>query len=229
MVSSMDDAAKRSAARAAAELVKTGMRIGLGTGSTFEFVLERLGERVMEEGLDVVGVPSSQATESAARRLGIRLVTLEEVATLDLTIDGADEVDPAKNLIKGGGGALLRERIIAAAANTFVVVIGRNKLVEKLGSTFALPVEILPFGWHQARNTIASLGCEPELRQKQDQAFVTDNGNYILDCRFAEIRDPSALYAQLNRVPGVLDNGLFVDLADSVYVGDPTGQVEVLE
>ena len=136
----MDDAAKRSAARAAAELVKSGMRIGLGTGSTFEFVLERLGERVVEEGLDVVGVPSSQATESAARRLGIRLVTLEEVATLDLTIDGADEVDPAKTLIKGGGGALMRERIIAAAAETFVVVIGRNKLVEKLGSTFALPV-----------------------------------------------------------------------------------------
>lgn len=229
MVSPMDDAAKRSSARAAAELVRSGMRIGLGTGSTFNLVLERLGERVREEGLEVAGVPSSSATEGAAKLAGIRLLDLDEVEKLDLTIDGADEVDPRKNLIKGGGGALVRERIVAAAARRFIVVIGRNKLVKALGSTFALPVEVLPFGWRHARDAIASLGCEPALRQSQEQPFVTDNDNYILDCRFDAIFDPGALYGELNRIPGVLDNGLFVGMADSVYVGGDDGQVEVME
>ncbi len=228
MVAAMDGLAKRSAARAAAELVKTGMRIGLGTGSSFRFALERLGERVREEGLEVSGVPSSSATAKLAKELGIGLLTLEDVDTLDLAIDGADEVDPAKNLIKGGGGALVRERIIAAAAEELVVVVDDTKLVQQLGLAFAVPVEVLPFGWRQAQRTIAELGCEPKLRVEQGQACLTDNGNYILDCRFHGIADPAALHRDLNCIPSVLDNGIFVGMAGRVYVGESGGNVRVL-
>jgi ribose 5-phosphate isomerase A len=229
MVSTMDEVAKRSAARAAAELVKPGMRIGLGTGSSFGFALERLGERMSEEGLEVIGVPSSQATQRLAEKLGMPLLDPGDVDALDLAIDGADEVDPARNLTKGGGGALLRERIVAALATELVVVIGDNKLVQKLGTTFALPVEVLPFGWRQAKRAIAELGCEPELRHRRDQPFRTDNDNFVLDCRFPGIDDPAALYRDLNCIPGVLDNGLFVGMAGRVYVGNAQGEVTVLD
>lgn len=225
----MDDAAKRCAGRAAADLVESGMRVGLGTGSTFRHALERLAERVREEGLEISGVPSSVSTRTLAEDHGITLLDLEQVDTLDLTIDGADEVDPGKNLIKGGGGALMRERIIAGAAKELVVIVSEDKLVDPLGSTFPLPVEVLPFGWRQALREIVSFGCEPELRLRAGEPYLTDNDNFILDCRFAAIEDPAALYRELNCIPGVLDNGLFVGMAGRVFVGNAHGMVRVLQ
>lgn len=219
---------KRAAGRRAADLVTDGMTLGLGTGSTTFFALERLAERVKSEGLTIRGVPTSRDTEAKARTFGIPIVDLEGLAVLDLTIDGADEVDPRKCLIKGGGGALLREKIVAAASREMVVVVGRDKLVEVLGRAFLLPVEVSQFGWWQASRQLELLGCRALLRSRPDgQRFISDNGNYILDCRFDGIPDPAALEVRINEIPGVIDNGLFVDLAGRVVVGEPDGRVEV--
>jgi len=201
--------AKRAAAFAAADLVQEGTTIGLGSGSTFLFVLERLGERV-KGGLKVQGVATSKATADAAQSAGITLLELDAVERLDLAIDGADEVDPQKNLIKGGGGAHVRERIVAAAAKEMVVVIDDKKLVAVLGKAFQLPIEVLPFGWKQTERRIAATGCKPALRQQDGQPFVTDNGNYVLDCKFDGIDDPAWLDEHLNALVGVVDHGLFV-------------------
>jgi ribose 5-phosphate isomerase A len=221
--------AKRAAAAAAADLVEDGMRLGLGSGSTFQLVLERLAERMRKDGLKIAGVPTSRATAEAAQRLGIPLLSLVEVDTLDLAIDGADEVDPHKNLIKGGGGAHVREKIVAAAARELVVVIDQGKLVEVLGKQFRLPVEVLQFGWKQAERAIAATGCKPQLRQdKGGEPTITDNGNYILDCKFDGIEDPAWLHAHLNSLPGVLDNGLFVGISGRVVVGDADGRTRII-
>jgi ribose 5-phosphate isomerase A len=220
---------KRAAARAAADLVRDGMRLGLGSGSTFLFVLERLSERVRGEHLRIAGVPTSQGTAAAAQKLGIPLLSLVEVEFLDLAIDGADEVDPKKNLIKGGGAAHVREKIVAAAAREFVVVVDEQKLVDVLGRRFALPIEVMPFGWQQTERAIAATGGKPTLRRlPSNEPVVTDNGNYVIDCKYDGIRDPKALHDGLNALPGVIDNGLFVGMTGRVFVGDAKGGVRVL-
>ena len=221
--------AKRAAGRAAADLVETGTKIGLGTGSTFVHVLQRLRERMDEEGLEVCGVPTSEGTANKARELGIPMTTLDEVEGLDLAIDGADEVDEQRTLIKGGGGALVREKIVAAAAAEMVVIVSGNKMVDRVGTTFRLPVEVLAFGWRTVARAIDALNGAPELRTNDGEPFVTDNGNYILDCNFGPIADPATLERQLNMLPGVLDNGLFVGMAGRVLVGESDGTVRLLD
>jgi len=221
-------AAKRSAAVAAANLVEDGMRVGLGTGSTVRFALERLAERIASENLKLEGVPTSRATEDIARELGIPLIDLQEVEGLDLAIDGADEVDPHKVLIKGGGGALVREKIVAAAARELLVVVDEAKLVSRIGAAFPLPVEVLVFGWRQTMRSVAAHGCEPVLRKKDEQPVLSDNGNYILDCKFEGIEDPAWLHDAINAIPGVVDNGLFVGLAGRIFVGNADGEVRTV-
>jgi ribose 5-phosphate isomerase A len=198
----------------AVEFVKDGMVVGLGTGSTVYYTILKLGELV-KEGLKITGVPTSLATEKLAKELGIPLVTLEEVDYLDVAIDGADEVDRNMELIKGGGGALLREKIIARASNQFIVVADSSKVVETLG-TFPLPVEVTSFGHAITKKHILSLGGTATLRQSMGSNYVSDNGNYIYDVDFTEIPNPEALERALNLIPGVVENGLFVGMADKV-------------
>ncbi len=223
--------AKRAAGRAAADLVEHGQVLGLGTGSTFKHALERLAERIHEEGLEVRGVATSKATERLARTLGVPLTDLERDPVLDLAIDGADEVAPDGSLIKGGGGALLREKVVAAAAREMVVCVGEEKLVERLGAGFLLPVEVLPFALGAVLEALRGLGAQPFVRTNEDGGrYTTDNGNWIVDCRFeGGIADPAALETRLARVPGVLENGLFVGLARRIVVGRADGSVELRE
>lgn len=222
------DVGKRAAARMAADFVQSGMRLGLGSGSTFLFVLERLAERIRDEQLEIAGVPTSKGTAEAARKFGIPLLSMTEIEHLDLAIDGADEVDPNKNMIKGGGAAHVREKIVAAAAKELLVVIDESKMVEVLGRAFLLPVEILRFGWRQAARAIETTGCVPQLRAvASGEPLITDNGNYILDCKYDEIPDPARLHDLLNSLPGVLDNGLFVGMAGRVIIGERSGKVRL--
>jgi ribose 5-phosphate isomerase A len=205
------------------------MRLGLGTGSTARHFVELLGEQVAA-GLDVVGVPTSEKTKAQAESLGVCLTTLEETPELDLTIDGADEIDPELRLIKGGGGALLREKIVAAASRRMVVIADDSKLVERLGR-FALPVEVVPFGLTATRRHIVaaatSCGCRGEIRLRAkaagDAPFVTDGGHNILDCAFGAIDDPSALAAALQAIPGVVDHGLFIGMAKGAVLASAGG------
>ncbi len=222
--------AKRSAGRAAANLVESGMRVGLGSGSTFQHALVRLAERQREEVLEILAVPTSKATAARARELGIPLSSLDELERLDIAIDGADEIDPNKNMIKGGGAALAREKIVAAAAGEMIVVVGENKVVQTLGRVFPLPVEVLPFGWRQAAAALKALGSRPMLRRTTDGApHATDNGNYLLDCKFEEISEPAILSTRINSIPGVVENGLFIAMAGRVFVGNNDGEVRYLE
>ena len=232
---------KQVCGRRAAEWIEDGMTVGLGTGSTVHFTLLRLAERMREEGLSVRGVPTSKDTEAKAGKLGIPLVSLEQVEAIDLTIDGADEVDPSFNLIKGGGGALLREKVVAHISHREAIVVGRNKLVERLGTTFRLPVEVVPFARPVVAREIAALGADPVLRPAASstvpssmalsgEAWVTDNGNHILDCDFPDgIADPAELEARLDRIPGVVESGLFIGLAQQLVIGDEDGSCEVRE
>ena len=223
------DQAKDAAGRAAAEWIEPGMRIGLGSGSTFLRFLAHLGRRVRDEGLAVVGVPTSEGTATRARQLGVPLTTLEEVDQLDLDVDGADEIDGQKRMIKGGGAALCREKIVAAASREMVVLVGENKLVEVLGVDFLLPVEVMTFGWRQADQRLISLGCTTRLRLVGDQPLLTDNHNFIIDCGFeGGITEPESLEAEINRIPGVLDNGLFIGLGGRVLVGNEDGSVRLI-
>ncbi len=227
------DTYKRLAAEAAIELVESGMRLGLGTGSTAKHFVDLVGDKV-KAGLDVVCVPTSEATRAQAARLGIRLTTLDETPELDLTVDGADELDDALRLIKGGGGALLREKIVAAASTRFVVIADLTKKVVQLGR-FPLPVEVVPFG-HVAtlslmRDLAAESGAIGEFKLRViagGKPFVTDNGNYIYDCAFNSIIDPELLDEALRMVPGVVENGLFLGLADAAFVAGPSG-VQAIE
>lgn len=221
---------KEIAGRRAAEMVEDGMTLGLGTGSTVYFTLVRLAERIRDEGLVLRGVPTSLDTETKSRALGIPTVSLDDAPELDLTIDGADEVDRAFNLTKGGGGALLREKVVAHASRREVIVIGRSKLVERLGVTFPLPVEVVPFARAVVERELAELGAEVRLRERDGAAYRTDNGNAILDCRFPQgIEDPSRMEAQIDRIPGVVESGLFVGLAHALVVADEHGACELLE
>lgn len=227
------DDLKRQAAGWAVAMVEPGMRLGLGTGSTAAHFVDLLAERV-RGGLYVIGVPTSEATRAQAERLGIRLSTLDETPQLDLTVDGADEVDYELRLIKGGGGALLREKIVAAASARMVVIADKSKLVRRLGR-FALPVEVVRFGLASTRLHIveqaSDVGCTGDIRQRRSadgKLFVTDNGNYILDCAFDEIVEPELLADALSAIPGVVEHGLFLGMADTVILAGSSG-VEVLD
>lgn len=220
--------AKRLAGERAVELVEDGMTVGLGTGSTAYWAVARLGERVREEGLRVRCIPTSRRTAEQARALGIPLVTFADVRELDLTIDGADEIGPGLALVKGGGGALLREKLVAAASRRLVVVADASKRVERLGR-FPLPVEVVPFAWEvTARRVAEATGREPAARREGAELYVTDNGNYVLDCPCGEIGDPARLERELKLLPGVVECGLFVGLAELAFVADGDA-VELIE
>lgn len=205
----------------ALEQVRDGMRLGLGSGRAASSFVRALGARV-REGLRVRGVPTSEATGHLARELGVPLAGLDE-GLLDLTVDGADEVDPRLDLIKGYGGALVRERIVAAASRRVVILVGREKLVPVLGSRGRLPVEVLPFAAPLTIRELADLGCRPVLRLEAGQPCVTDNGNWIVDCGVRPIEAPAAFARDLRALPGVVDTGLFIGVADLVLVADATG------
>lgn len=224
---------KQQAAERALVYVEDGMALGLGTGSTAARFVDLLGARV-KAGLKVVGVPTSEATRAQAAALGIPLTTLDEVPFLDLTIDGADEFDDALRLVKGGGGALLREKIVATASERMVVIADASKRVSVLGR-FPLPVEVVRFGLAATRNLISALaadaGCSGDMALRTDKLgkpFLTDGGNYILDCSFGRIDNPEALDVALKLVPGVVENGLFLGIADVAIIAGPDGLV-VLE
>ncbi|MGC1713954.1 MAG: ribose-5-phosphate isomerase RpiA [Xanthobacteraceae bacterium] len=222
------DAQKHAAAARAVELVRAGMRLGLGTGSTAGIFVELLAERV-RTGLKIAAVPTSEATRVQAERLGIPLTTLEETPELDLTVDGADEIAPDLTLIKGGGGALLREKVVAAASSRMVVIADESKCVGVLGK-FPLPIEILPFGAIVTRRAIEGvalqLGCPgpAPLRTRQDgHAFVTDGGHWLLDAQLQRIADPQELADRLSAIPGVMEHGLFIGLAGAAILAGPDG------
>lgn len=220
------DALKRQAAERAVELVEAGMKLGLGTGSTARFVLESIAARRERGELDgIVGVPTSSATRAHAAELGIPLETLDEEPHLDLTLDGADEVDPDLELIKGLGGALLWEKIVAAASDRLVIVVDESKLVDRLGTRSPLPVEVIPFGWRTLLDPLRAMGAEFELRETdQGDPFVTDGGHYILDCGFpGGIGDPGRVESRLRSFPAVVETGLFLGMADTVVVGGAGG------
>ncbi|RDW16939.1 ribose 5-phosphate isomerase A [Oceanobacillus arenosus] len=219
------DIGKKAVGEEAAKYVKSGMKIGLGSGSTVYWMVKKLGELV-QQGLDVEGIPSSNQTADWAREFGVPLTNFSKVDQLDLTIDGADEVDENLQLIKGGGGALFREKVIAMAAKELIIIVDKSKLVKHLGE-FPLSVEVLPFGWEVTEKKIALLGCQPTLRKKDQEIFVSDNGNYILDCAFGEIMDPKKLHEQLKLIVGVVETGLFVDMANEVIVGNGN-EIEVI-
>ncbi len=217
------DDLKRAAAEASLKYVKDGMILGLGTGSTARYVLEGLARRIEDEGLLVHGVPTSLATAEAAKLLRIPLTSLEDHPVLDLAIDGADEVDPRLDLIKGLGGALFRERIVAAAAKKFIVVVDASKLVPRLGTRSPVPVEVHPFGWRASQVRLEALGARVELRKRGGDVVHTDNDNHILDAWFGPIRSPGTLAAAIDAIPGVVGHGLFLKMADLVLAASEKG------
>ena len=213
-------AGPEASARAAMELVEDGQTLGLGTGRAAAAFVRALGEAVAG-GLRVTGVPTSNATAQQAAELGIPLLPLEQAGQLDITFDGADEVDPKLDVIKGYGGALVREKIVAASSDRLVILVGAEKLVATLGGRGKLPVEVLPFGESLARRRLSALGCDPVLRMTQsDEPYLTDNANRILDCQVSSIPQPASLEAEILAIPGVLGTGLFVEMADTVIVQD---------
>jgi len=220
------DEEKKAAARAAVQLVESGSVVGLGSGSTATFAIQFLAERV-RSGLSIAGIPTSQNTKHLAEQLGIPLTTLEENPVIDIDIDGADEIDPQLNLIKGGGGALLREKVIASASKRFIVVAESTKLVPHLGK-FPLPVEVIPFAEPLIKTRIEALGARVSLRTyAYGNPYVTDEGHHILDCNFGEIADPADLDARLHAIPGVVEHGLFIGMAEMGFVGKDGGVVQV--
>ncbi|WP_291909346.1 ribose-5-phosphate isomerase RpiA [Chitinophaga sp. CB10] len=215
--------AKKAAAEQAATYVRPGMTVGLGTGSTAYYAIMRIGEMV-RGGLDIKAVATSEESEQLARAQGITIIPFGEVQKIDVDIDGADEADAQLRLIKGGGGALLREKIVAAASDRMIIIADEGKVVQQLGQ-FPLPVEIIPFAWELTFRKLEQLHARPVLRKKEGQLFITDNGNYIADCHYERIADPEALHAQLNDIPGVVENGLFIGMADLLIVGREDGAV----
>jgi ribose 5-phosphate isomerase A len=227
------DTAKFVAAKRAVEFVETGMKVGLGTGSTAAWMVRCLGERVREEGLRITGVPTSSRTAELARAVGIPITSLDDAKWLDLTIDGTDEFDAAFNLIKGGGAALLQEKIVATASDQMIVIADVAKEVGQLGA-FPLPVEVIPFGWQTTKalieETLVSLdvlGRECSLRMNGQSPLVTDEANYIIDLHLKRIGNARQLALVLNQIPGVVENGLFIDICDIVVVGHADGRVTV--
>ena len=214
---------KQEVGRAAANRVKSGSIVGLGTGSTTAFAIQFLGDRLKSAELtDIKGVPTSFQASVLAKQYGIPLTTLDEIDRIDIAIDGADEVDPQKNLIKGGGAAHTREKIVDSLAEEFIVVVDSSKLVDRLGSTFPLPIEVLPMAVTPVMQALEKLGGKPELRMgvKKDGPVITDQGNMILDVNFGAIDNPAELEKTLNNIPGILENGLFVGVATLVLIGE---------
>jgi ribose 5-phosphate isomerase A len=227
------DKAKFVSARRAVDFVEDGMKLGLGTGSTAAWMVRCLAERIREEGLRVTGVPTSSRTAELARQLGVPTTSLDEAKWLDLTIDGADEFDGQLALIKGGGGALLQEKIVATASDQMIVITDPAKEVAQLGA-FPLPIEVIPFGWQTTKalveETLVSLdvlGRDVTLRMNGDRPFITDEGNHILDLHLKRIGNPRQMSMVLNQIPGVVENGLFIDICDIVIIGHGDGRVEV--
>lgn len=223
----MSDTPKKLAAERAIEFVRDGQVVGLGTGSTAKFAIEGIAARV-REGLKVTGVPTSLATQRMAEGLGIPLTTLNEVPAIDITIDGADEVDGSLNMIKGGGGALTREKLVALASLKRVIIVDERKLVSTLGESWPVPVEVLPFAWTRSARKLSELGCAAELRGSVGEPLETDNGNYILDCRFGPIANAPDMEKRIKLIPGVIECGLFIGIADLLVIGFD-GRVEVRE
>ena len=229
---SSDDKAKYVAAKRAVEFVEDGMKLGLGTGSTAAWMVRCLAERVRKEDLRIQGVPTSARTANLARELGLEVITLDEAGRLDITIDGTDEFDANLSLVKGGGGALLQEKIVASASDKMIVIADFDKCVTHLGQ-FPLPIEVLGFGLKSTQNQIASLlatqdvaGRDITMRMAGDAPFMTDEGNYILDLHLGRIVNPTKLAIALNQVPGVVENGLFINICDLVVLGASDGTLE---
>ena len=225
------DKAKFVAAKRAVDFIENGMKVGLGTGSTAAWMVRCLGERVREEGLKIIGVPTSTRTAELARAVGIKVVSLDEAKWLDLTIDGADEVDQNLALIKGGGAALLQEKIVATASDQMIVIADAAKEVQQLGA-FPLPIEVIPFGWQTTKalveETLESLDVltrEVTVRMNGDRPLVTDESNYILDLHLRRIGNPRQMALILNQIPGVVENGLFIDICDILVIGHGDGRV----
>ncbi|MXW87602.1 MAG: ribose-5-phosphate isomerase RpiA [Boseongicola sp. SB0667_bin_21] len=228
------DAAKLAVAEWASTIVASGMRVGLGTGSTAAFLVKCLGERVRAEGLDIVCVPTSVATAELAREEGIRLATLDEAGWLDLTVDGADEFDPDLNLIKGAGGALLREKVVATASDRMIAIVDASKQVQALGA-FPLPVEVLGFGMDVTKALLEKVletqdvdGHRIEPRRRNGKILTTDEGNHILDLHLDRIGNARDLALALNQIPGVVENGLFIGMCDTIILGNVDGTVETI-
>jgi ribose 5-phosphate isomerase A len=221
---SEQDRFKEAAAEASAALLEDGMVVGLGSGTTASMAVAAIGRRVAE-GLKITGIPTSELTANQARGLNIPLSTLEERPAIDVTIDGADEVENATlHLIKGGGGNLLREKIVAVASARMVVVADESKVVTQLGSRFVIPVEVIPFGWRTTEERLQKAGANPKLRLRPDgQTFISDGGHYILDCAYGPIHDPAALQRELDSIVGVVEHGLFIGIASEALVAGPNG------
>jgi ribose 5-phosphate isomerase A len=219
------DEIKQNLGRQAAQLVQPGMTVGIGTGSTADWFIHYLAERI-QNGLSCRGVPTSQHTKLLAQARGISIVELNEADHIDLTIDGADEITPQLQLIKGGGGALLQEKMVAAASQKRIIIADETKMVMQLGK-FPLPVEVIPYGWKHTKRQIERVGCKNVvLRAPEGEIFVTDHGHYILDCHFQKIDNAVLLHTQLNNIPGVADNGLCIDLADQALIGYADGTIK---
>ncbi|MBM3287704.1 MAG: ribose-5-phosphate isomerase RpiA [Candidatus Eisenbacteria bacterium] len=216
---------KKRAALEAAAMVRSGQVVGLGTGSTAAHAIRELGRRIREEALSIVGIPTSNMAAGLARAEGIPIRTLDDIERIDIAIDGADEVDPLCDLIKGGGAAHTREKVIASAAERFVVVVDESKLVRRLGEKSDVPVEVIPMAVSIVMRRLRELGGEPALRMgiRKDGPVITDEGNMVLDVRFQRIEDPASIERRINSIPGVLENGLFIGMADLVLVGGATG------
>ena len=220
------DREKQAAGRESMRFVREGDIVGLGTGSTFHYALEALAERV-RSGLKILGIPTSNETARVAAQLGIPLTSLDEHQEIDVDIDGADEVDPQLALIKGGGGAFLREKIVASAAKKLVIIADSGKQVKILGKA-PVPVEVIPFAQALVAKELRELGASVNLRpNKQGQFLITDEGHHILDCVFGQIPEPAALARQLEEIPGVVEHGLFIGMADVVLIGKPDGVQEL--
>jgi ribose 5-phosphate isomerase A len=218
--------AKKAAGEKAAALVQPGMLVGLGTGSTAYWAIEKLGEMV-KEGLNIRAVATSLASEKQAKELGIPITSFSEIQQLDIDIDGADEVSHDLQIIKGGGGALLREKIVAMASRKKVIVADERKYVKTLGK-FPLPIEIIPFGWELVFRAVQSLQGGPTLRTKDDKPYITDNGNYILDCAFGAIENPEQLHHHLKAITGVVETGLFINMKPTVIIAYENGDVKTI-
>ena len=225
------DQAKFVAAKRACEFVEDGMKLGLGTGSTAAWMVRCLADRIDKEGLRVKGVPTSNRTADLAKELGIETISLDQAGRLDLTIDGTDEFDENLNLVKGGGGALLQEKVVAAASDKMIVIADTGKSVNQLGK-FPLPVEVLGFGINSSQSLVEKLLHSQDvdqstikIRMSNNLPFITDEGNYILDLHLGRIGDPATLNVTLNQVPGVVENGLFVNMCDLILIGDEDGTV----
>jgi ribose 5-phosphate isomerase A len=219
--------AKQLAAEKAVSFLDNGMTIGLGTGSTAYWAIEKIGEKVRKEGWNIKAIATSVVSEEQARGLGIPIFDFSVIKSIDITIDGADEVNPKLQLIKGGGGALLREKIVATNSKQLIVVADDSKWVETLGK-FPLPVEVVHFGWERTFDKLQMLGCDAKRRMKGTTPYITDNGNFIIDCAFGEIKDPPQLHEMVNAIAGVVDNGLFIHIAGKLVLGYENGETRIV-